>query len=327
MVQNTGVSLDPRLDSKVTSGWTADELIAGDPPLVWKQKQISELKQYPIWNQYSSSACVAFSKAKQISIEVFRLTGVWIDFSPASIYQLRSNKPNLGMGIGDANSICNNQGVTLEALMKSQGLTEAQINAVPRTKVADLFAKATAEAVVNYVYPTVDIEKIAKILDKGYAVSLLIFANFDEWDAEPKIKHPNLTYADAQIQHEIVAVDRYLTQNSEKALFIEDSWGVGNGVGGRRTLTESFLMKRCIMADALLTFSFDGGGNKPSYDGTIVSVQKCLRYEGFFPVDIPYSENYGPITRAAMIKFQLKYNIEPPLGNLGFITKAKLKLF
>ena len=162
----TGVIGDPREDAKVKNGWSIDEVLAGSAPINWVEKSVSQRPQYPVWNQAGASACVAFSKAKQISIRVFNMTGVWIDFSPASIYQLRSNKPGLGMYISNANDIVNNSGATIEALMKSQNLTEEQINKVHRSKIADMFSKAIAEAVVSYLYVPIDIDRIAQTIER-----------------------------------------------------------------------------------------------------------------------------------------------------------------
>lgn len=322
----TGVVDDPRKDPRVQNGFNINEVLAASAPFTWKQKTISEVVQYPVWNQHQTSACVAFSKAKQISIMIFSLTGVWIDFSPASIYQLRSNKPARGMMIPDANNIVNKTGVTLEALMKSQGLTEEEINTVKRSKVASLFATAIAEAVVRYLYVPIDIDRIAQTIEAKKGVSLLIFATYDEYfRMVPIISNPNLTYEEAPVRHEVVGVDYFLDQNGIKRIYVNDSAHFG-GLAVRE-LTEDFLLKRCIMADALDVFTFDPESEeKPSYDESIISLQKCLRYEGFFPVGIDYIESFGPVTRSGVIKFQIKYGLNPPLGNVGPLTKAKLHL-
>lgn len=322
----TGIIDDPRKDSRVVDGHQIDEVLAESAPLNWVQKDISQVVQYPVWNQAGTSACVAFSKAKQISIMIFNLTGVWIDFSPASIYQLRANKPAGGMYISDANNIVNTTGVTLEALMKSQNLTEVQIENVKRSKVASLFAVAIAEAVVRYLYVPIDIDRIAQTIEAKKGVSLLVFANYDEYSRMvPVILNPNLKYEDAPIRHEVVGVDYFVDQKGVKRIYINDSAHFG-GLAVRE-LTEEFLMKRCILADALDVFTFDPETeDKPTYDGSIVSLQKCLRFEGFFPTNVDYTENFGPVTRAGVIKFQLKYDLKPPIGNVGPLTTAKLKL-
>lgn len=322
----TGVVGDPRQDPKVQSGWDASELAASAPAPVWRQKTSQELRAYEIWNQDGSSACVAFSKAKQLSIEIKRLTGEWLPTSPASIYQLRSNRPGLGMILSDANDIVNKRGATLECLMRSQNLTEAQIDAVPRTKVADLIGSALGEAVVSYMYPGVDIEKVAQQLEAGKSVSLMLFADFDEYGDTPTVLKPALTWAQAQIRHEVVAVDYFLHPALGKCLLIEDSWGVGHGLGGRRTFTKDFFDRRVIITDFLATFSFDGGaGVKPRFDESVVSWQRCLQWEGLFPADVEPVEVFGPLTRAGTAKFQVRYGISPAAGNLGPITRAKAR--
>lgn len=306
----SGVAGDPREDAAVRDGWKAEEVIAGDAPVEWKAKTTAELKQHPIWSQYQSGACVAFSKARQVSIEVFRLTGVWLDFSPASIYQLRKNKPGFGMYISDANDIVNKKGATLEALMRSQNLTEAQINSVKRTKVATMISGAIGEAVLSYLYLPNNIERIAQAIDRGHGVSMLIYAKPDEYTDTPKIKYPDLELKDAPIVHEIVATDFFVHPTYGKCLWIDDSWGVGTGMGGHRIFTEEFVTKRCVLADYLDAFDFEPGvSGKPSYDGTIISVQKCLKFEGFFPSTAVHVENFGPITKKGLGQFQAKYGL------------------
>jgi len=74
----------------------------------------------------------------------------------------------------------------------------------------------------------------------------------------------------------------------------------------------------------LLAIIAEMKSGRPRYTGSIISLQKCLRAEGFFPNEIEYTENFGPITRQAVIEFQRKYKLNPPVGNVGPLTKAKL---
>lgn len=66
--------------------------------------------------------------------------------------------------------------------------------------------------------------------------------------------------------------------------------------------------------------------SRPKYDGSMISLQRCLRFEGMFPTANKYAENYGPITKAAVIAFQKKYMIVPAIGNFGSITRATMKV-
>lgn len=331
-----GVPDDPRDDPRVKEGWQIDELLPGDAPLMWVKKNENEIKDYPTWNQDGSSACVAFAKARQVATRIHTLTGQWIDLSPASIYQLRPNKPNGGMNIAEANDIVNKRGVALEAFMKSQRLSEVKIDLVERTPVAELSAKAFAEAVVRYFYMPIDIDRIAQTIESGRAVSLLIFSNEAEYARKvPVVISNTITYANADIRHEITAVDYFINSNAERVLRIKDSAHFGGFA--ERDITKEFLEKRCILADAIEVFNLGGSGitipdiipdvanNKPVFDGSIMSAQRCLKYEGLFPADVAFVNNLGPVTKKAINDFQKKYGLSTVgTGTLGPLTRAKL---
>lgn len=337
----TGITDDPRKDPKVIDGWSIDEVLAESAPVDWKFKSKSELVEYPVWNQGQSSSCVAFAKAKQISIKVLDLTGVWIDFSPASIYQLRVNKPGSGMHISDANDIVNKTGVCLEALMKSQNLTEAEIDAVKRTRVGDLLSNAIAEAVVRYLYIPVDIDRIAQTIEDKRSVSLLIYANYDEYSRMvPVVLDKNLKYEQAPVKHEVVGVDYFIGEDGLKRIYINDSSHFG-GIPVRE-LTEDFLEKRCILADAIDVFTFDPDTDKPKYifskdleigdsGPDVVALQDILKYEKVFPSNTNSTGYYGPITKDAVGKFQIKHSVvtstnSAGYGRVGPLTRAKINI-
>lgn len=317
----TGVLDDIRPAEARKKDWSIDEVLAGDAPMNWREKQESEIAKWPAWDQAGTSACVAFSKARQLSIRIFKETGVWIDFSPASIYQLRANRPGLGMMISDANDIVNSRGATLEALMKSQGLTEEQIMAVKRSKVADLIARAIAEAVVSYLYVAVDIDRIAQTIESGKAVSLLTFAAYDEYSRKEPMVMGQLTYEDAPIRHEIVAVDYFLAGGVKK-LRINDSAHFGGFA--ERDFTADWLKNRVILADAMDLFSFEGSKEiRPKFrfeanlwQGMPVNedtknLQNMLKWEQSFPANQDSTGYYGPITAKAVLDWQLKNKVAP----------------
>lgn len=319
-------TIDPRKDPRIINGWKIDELVAGDAPVDWKKKKESELPQNPTWTQGGSSACVAFSKARQISVRVKNLTGLWLDFSPASIYQLRSNKPKGGMNIADANAIIDKRGVSLEAYMRSFGLNETKINASPRSPIAELSSKVMAEAVAKYFYSPINMEKIAQTIEAGKAVSLLIYATENEYARTTPIVSGNHTYETAPIRHEVLAEDYLLNSSGKKVLFIQDSAHFG-GIS-KRYFTEEFLTKRCIMADAIEVFNLaataPAQNARPVYAGSIVSLQKCLKWEGLFPKSVGEVENFGPTTQKAVKDFQVKYKL--PIVN-AVTSDVRAKLF
>lgn len=261
--------------------------------------------------------CVAFSKAKQVSIEVFNLTGVWIDFSPAFIYQKRKNN-GVGMWVADANDIVVKQGTTLEAVMKSQNLTEDQINKVKETLVAKGFAEGVKRACESYFYLPIDMDSFARVLD-NHAVSLLIFAEPDEYTTMPVARHDYLTYETAKIKHQVTAVD-YFLKDGQRCLWIEDSWGEGTGQGGRRIFTEDFVLKRVRSADYFDRFLLDPQegidykfyktmkfGDKGEQ---VILLQNFLKDKGYFPVNQISTGNYLSITAKAVLDWQLANNVD-----------------
>jgi peptidoglycan L-alanyl-D-glutamate endopeptidase CwlK len=64
---------------------------------------------------------------------------------------------------------------------------------------------------------------------------------------------------------------------------------------------------------------------KPRYTGTIVSAQECLQWLGFFPDNVAFVENFGPITQKAVREFQVSYKLHPTgVNNIGPATRMKL---
>jgi len=261
--------------------------------------------------------CVAFSKAKQVSIELQNQTGSWIDFSPSFIYKRRQNQ-GMGMWVADANDIVVKQGTTLEAVMKSQNLTEDQINKVKESKVATAFAGGVKEACQSYFYLPISIDAMANVLD-NHAVSLLLFAEPDEYTEMPVARHEYLTYETAKIKHEVTAVD-YFIKDGQRCLWIEDSWGEGMGQGGRRIFTEDFILKRVRTADYFDRFILDEPNDTPynfyqdmkfgDKGDQVILLQNFLKDRGFFPINQLSTGNYYHITAKAVLEWQLANNVD-----------------
>lgn len=313
----TGVLDDPRPEEEKQKDWQADEVLLPTAS-EWEKKPVSELKANPIWSQDGSGSCVAMTKARQVSIEVKRKTGEWLDFSPAFIYQRRANNSE-GMWVANANDIVVKRGTTLEALMKSQNLTEAQINQVTETPVALAMAEGVKMACQSYLYVPVDMDKIAQVIDKGHAVGILFYADFDEYNEKPEVRK-NLTYANAQIRHMVTAVDYFLSEEGERCLWIEDSWGVGHGMGGRRVFTEDFIKQRVRVADYFDEFNLEANIEN-SYSFTenlqlgqnneeVKKLQNFLKERGFFPQNQTATGYYGNITARAVLNWQLANNVD-----------------
>jgi len=315
MQEYVGVLEDVRSVEEKAKDFSSQEVtFAG--ALNWQNRPLSvvlaETINAPVWSQNGSSACVAFAFARAISYEVFRITGVWIDFSPAFIYQKRANRPALGMYLPNAAYIVSKEGVTLDALMKSQNLTEDQISTVKSSVVANIFASGIAEAVNSYLYTATTVEGIAQAQEAGHALVLNIYANFDEYGDIPRIIHTSLSPFDAQIRHAICAIPKgySLSPDLGKVAYADDSWGVGHGQGGRRILTEEFLAKRMGTGIYFDAFSFNPGSSVTvniafplSYGMTNDEVKKLQRFlieKGYFPANQNTTGFYHNITARAV---------------------------
>jgi hypothetical protein len=337
----TGLLEDNRPDQLKDKDFLAVEVIdlSGDD-VAWREKDEDELKQYPIWSQNGSGACVAFAFSKAIAVEIYRKTKIWVDLSPAYFYQHRSNRHSAGMNTHNACEIANNIGTTLEALMPSQELTEEEINSVPKSDFAISVADAVAEAVGSYLYLPVDMDAVARVLDMGKAVPVTIFATRGEYRGKevPVIRDKDLKIADAPIKHKVLITDYYVHPRYGKVFQVDDSWGYDAGKGGRRIFTEEWFKARCSGLVWFNKFEFDTDSvEKPAYnfkktlqrvpvyteDPEVVALQNCLKYEGVFPTDVASTGYFGRITEIAVKEFQAKYGIET-VGIVGPITRAKL---
>lgn len=343
----TGLLPDNRPATQKEKQFSSLELAGAAGALTWATKEEAKLRAYKIWNQWASSGCVSYATAKRVAIEIYRLTGVWLDLSPASIYQKRVNKNaagrgSLGMFAYDAEEIIDTLGVTLDALMPSADLstlTEAQINSIPSNAVADKIAAAIAEAIGAYMQLPMNMDAVGAQLDLGKGVTITLFANFDEYNtAIPTVKYPNLTYADAGVQHRVILTDRNLDPVLGKVFIMEDSWGVGNGMGGRRKVTEDFFYRRVStpmvqtaftlnpastakprvhLTKVLVFIPLDAQGNisdtalNAQQLADVQKVQDVLKYEGLFPANVASTGYYGAVTAKAVDAYQRKYKIAP----------------
>jgi hypothetical protein len=178
---------------------------------------------------------------------------VFVTFSPGDIYDRRTTKglgDGQGMNATDPFAIAA-EGVTLDALVPSQGLSEAQINALTTPgytrEIAQLFKISNPQAVV---LPKGDIEALASVIQQtGKGVMVWFYFTADEWSlAMPTLNPANAgvsEVSDRMLRHSVVAVDFFLYQG-QKALMIEDSAHLGGLT--RRIVTESFFATRNMFA-------------------------------------------------------------------------------
>lgn len=296
------------------------ELVASANPVIWKPLDISKIPKYPVYSQNGSSSCVAMSVCLIASILYYLRTNVAIQFSPSWVYQQRVNKPDGGMIGTDAFKIAS-RGLLPEVLMLSMDLGETQINAVPTypwyQKVADVFS--FEDTLVQL--PTNDLETVASVMQTtGKPVNVWYEFTRSEWDSIPKIIISDTT---EKLRHSVVAL-AYGIYEGEKSIVIQESWGFGSTqFGVFRIIKQSFHNSRNLFSAYPRRFRFETTEDKPKYDGTIISFQKCMKALGFFPDGVPFVESFGPLSRSACFKFQAKYGLSQS-GTINLQTKNKL---
>lgn len=311
--ENKGLLPDSRSKEEKAKDYLHEEVSTkSGVKVVWKEKWWDDFRKFPRRDQHSSMSCVAQSTAKALGVENYLEEGKFLEFSALDIYDRRSNKPGEGMIGNDALQIATKYGATLESLLKSQGLNEAQMNQlVFRTnEMVDIAEKYRAGGYVKF--DEINIDKIAEVIEKGKAVILFMKFTYEEWQKIPKATAPI-----TNIRHAVTAVD-YTLYSGKKALVIEDSAFYRNSKEGQRIITEDFLKKRCYYAGYLLDLKNEDRniqldiprgtidrdlvyGEKSEY---VKFWQDILKYEGFLNKNVDSTGWYHNLTAKATYEFQ-----------------------
>lgn len=321
-----GALLDDRPLALRDLDFNHNEIAGGDRVPQWLSKTQPAEFQYDlssqIWRRFkvrdqdTSGACVAFTLAKISSILLYNDQKEYVDFSPASIYVNRVNKPGAGMLAYDAWSIVKNLGVSLDVLMPSDNLNEWAINRVPM-QVHDKLVAAQFK-MRGYVQIS-GFDAIAGMVERGIPVMAWFSISGKEWGDYPTTM-PGIT---AFSGHSVTVVDA-VNLDGINYLVIEDSWGTFDRFPGQRLISKQYFNSRTLYAAYPRTFTFATETSiKPSYDGSFVSLQECLKWAGFFPVDVDSTGVYGPVTRRAVLAFQKANQLEQ-VGVVGPKTTEAL---
>jgi hypothetical protein len=326
-----GVIEDPRPQEAKDKDYKHEEL-ATATPFVWKEVPQAEWRQYTIFSQDGSGSCLTQATGKAIGIERKLKSGKFVFYSPRFIYIQRTNT-GPGMYLVEALNIPCKAGIPVEQLLPSQNLSEAQMNdASDRNEFVDLEALVSkADKFITMTIP--DIDAIANIVEpNGKPVVITVRFAMDEWNQQVPTINPN---ANANLYHGIVVTQATL-YNGKKCLIIDDSWGTGYGIGGKRIVSEDwFKANRVTGAGYFTKFAQQGGVTKPIHtftrqlafglkaDTEVMALQQCLNFLGYFPDVQAFTGNYFGLTQSAVKTFQTNYGIQGT-GVVGPITMAKL---
>ena len=308
-------AIDNQTEEQKAKNYKLAEVCATPAEVVWVEKPIGTY--YPVRNQDGSSTCVCQTYATELGILFKQKYGEFYDFSSSFPYQQRGGEYG-GCTSSDIYSIFPRIGNVYESFMPSQNMNESDVMKVEMKKWYKDLAKVYKVARIEL---PIDFETVASTIQAtGKGVMIWFRFSHAEWTDIPQVLDQPTTSG-----HSVTTVD-YLLKDGKKYLVIQDSWSVGYGIGGYRLISEEYFKARCFLTSYLKTFEIldPATVEKPVYNGTIISLQKCLKYEGLFPSNISETENYGPITKKAVIEFQLRYNIKPALGVFGPLTSAKI---
>jgi hypothetical protein len=316
----TGARLDERPLEQRKEDIPFKDVVASANPVVWEEK--TSYRTLPVMNQNQTNACGAYSLSKHLSSIYLNNSKEYIKFSVHDIYQRRANKPYPGMNLWDMARIAK-EGVTLQELTQGLEFKDVDLDSYPIPKykrdVGNIFS---IEGEPIYVTGG-DIETLASIIQTTEkSIIGLFFFTSEEWsNYVPVVKDKGLVYnSERALRHYVNLLD-YTLYNGQKCLVVEDSSHFGGF--NRRLITEDFLKKRNFINMYMMNFKFSKS-SKPSYTGTFRSLQKCLQSEGYFPVNVSFVENYGPITRKAVRKFKVDNGLDDN-DTLDYQTVALIK--
>jgi len=317
---------DLRTPEEKARDYSQTEFVASASAVNWVNKLPHEWRSFPVLNQFFTFKCVAFTAAKLALINFWLKTNELLKFSPNSIYDYRSNKPEPGMVGNNAFEIWSDKGISLDAVSKSDQLRDTDPIFI------SLFAKEVAKGfkLGNHItIPEKDFDRVASTIQvTGKGVMTWFYFTSREWSKEIPTVMDNLInpYMPEASRHSVTAVDFGLIEGKQY-IKIEDSAHFG-GLN-IRYISREFFTARNFLNKYPMQFNYeDPTLPKPKYiNGNTVSLQDCLKHYGTFPTNIASTGVYGPITRKAVSDFQIRENLHPTgTGTVGPLTDARLKI-
>jgi hypothetical protein len=303
-----------------------DEIVTTATPVEWKPL---DLKRLPTWVQYNQgrmNSCVASTKALMDSIKFYKRNALKreVKFSAEWIY--RHRLPKIAGMVGTRAIQITKEIGNLHDALYPMCTTDDEIDQAPIDPWMADEAKLYRTNDEPILVPTNNIDVLASIIQATDKPIMTWFEfRADEWRTVPAISGytPNMRHSVTLIPPKNAGEMTFGMYEGEKAIVIQDSWGLQYGIAGKRIIKESFLKKRNIFNQYDMRFKFDVS-SRAHYDGTIISLQKCLQSLAYFPSNIAFVERIGPATQEALHKFQ-QANGLPQTGKLDDQTLAVVK--
>jgi hypothetical protein len=306
--------VDNQTTDQKLKNYKFSEMVTAPAPVKWEERAYRTLPV--VRNQAQSGTCVTQTYATELGIIFQQKYGVWMDFSASFPYQKRTVQTQPGCNSVDVFDVFPKIGDLFEKDMPSQLMGDSKVMSVPKLPYYDDLATFYK---VKRVGLPLDFETVAStIQETGKGVMVWFKFSTPEWTNIPLLSDQPITSG-----HSVCAID-YILKDGKKYLVIQDSWGLEYAMKGYRLISEEYFNARCFFAGYLMNFDFTQPEVKPKFDGSVSSLQDCLKFEKLFPNNVPSSGVLGTITKNALIEFQRRYNIVPAYGNFGPITKAKL---
>lgn len=335
-------ALTPNLTPQdAVKNYQFEELVSVAAAVNFSPTSPERWKIYPRRDQDGSGTCVAQTIAKMAGILREQKTGEFVEYSATPIYQKRINKPQAGMVGVDALDLWRKDGITLEHLVPSQQMNDAQVDAAQVNQYEkDIAGISKLDAYILLPAANFDLA-VSTILATGKPLMVWIWGEYDEWSRDiPRLLHSGNLY-NATVRHSITATPNIGIYEGEIGFTIEDSWGSTGIQGlGARWITREWYEKRNYFAaypTAFKTYQemgIDPAKPKHSFtrnlpyglrnDPDVVKLQDILKYEGLFPANFDSTGNYLEVTRKAVLDFQLKHGV-PTDGLEGRLVGVKTR--
>jgi hypothetical protein len=310
-------AVDNQTEEEKSLNYKFEEVCQGSAiPIFEERPYVNVLKQR---YQNGSTSCVNQTQAHEVFKILHQKYGNEVEVSASYPFQKRNN-PNIGgCSSVDIYEIFPKLGNVLECLMPSQNMGDTEMMKIPCLNFMVDLAK-----VYNFKRIALPLDfdtVVATMQQTGKCVMLWFHFTGKEWYREI----PIVLNEDPTGGHSVAGFDA-IKENGKDYITVAETYKPETAdKNGVRKISREYFNARCFLASYIMNFKLEEKTIEiPKFDGSIISAQKCFKYEGLFPLNINEVENWGNITRGACKKFQLRYNIAPALGNFGNLTRSKL---